>query len=84
MRLQPLSPGATTWNEEESRKNFEAVRQKVVPGNPLASRLLVHPLRYEAGGDISHGGGAQFSSPLDPDWQTLAAWVNGEQADPGK
>src|SRR6266850_6515571 len=31
MRLQLLSPGSTTWNEDQSRKNFEAVRQKVVP-----------------------------------------------------
>ena len=27
MRLQPLSAGSTTWNEEESRKNFDAVRR---------------------------------------------------------
>src|SRR3989442_1772300 len=36
MRLQVLSPGSTTWNEDQSRMNFEAVRRKVVPGNPLA------------------------------------------------
>ena len=23
-RLQPLDPGATTWNEEQSRKNYDA------------------------------------------------------------
>jgi YVTN family beta-propeller protein len=78
MRLQLLSPGSTTWNEEQSRKNFEAVRQKVVPGNPMKSRLLVHPLRYEAGGDQGHGGGAQFSSANEPEWQIIAAWVRGE------
>ena len=33
LRLQPLPPGSTTWNDEESRKNFEAVRRVVVPGN---------------------------------------------------
>src|SRR5262249_51269063 len=73
MRLQLLLPGSATWNEEQSRKNFEAVRQKVVPGNPLASRLLIHPLRYEAGGDQWHGGGAQFLSANEPGWQTIAA-----------
>jgi YVTN family beta-propeller protein len=80
MRLQPLSSGSTTWNEEQSRKNFEAVRQKVVPGNPKASRLLIHPLRYEAGGDQGHGGGAQFSSANEPEWQVIAAWVMGDKA----
>ena len=39
MRLQRLSPGSTAWNEDQSRKNFEEVRQKVAPGYPLASYL---------------------------------------------
>jgi YVTN family beta-propeller protein len=78
MRLQILSPGSTMWDDEQSRKNFEMVRTKVVPGNPRASRLLVHPLRHQAGGDESHGGGAQFSSANEPGWQVLAAWVRGE------
>jgi YVTN family beta-propeller protein len=80
MRLQMLSPGSTTWNEDQSRKNFEAVRQKVVPGHPQASPLLIHPLRYEAGGDQWHGGGAQFTSANEPEWQTIAAWVQGKNA----
>src|SRR5437667_1499210 len=40
MRLQVLSPGSTSWSDDQSRMNFEAVRRKVVPGNPLASPLL--------------------------------------------
>src|SRR5258706_8348297 len=51
MRLQPLAPGATTWSEEESRKNFDAVRREVAPGN-LKSKLLVHPLSEQACGDF--------------------------------
>src|SRR5258706_9523577 len=43
-RLQPLSAGNTTWNEEESRKNFEASKILVMPGNVEMSRLLTHPL----------------------------------------
>src|SRR5215510_16110575 len=78
MRLELLSPGTTIWNEEQSRKNFDAVSRKVVPGKPLASPLLIHPLRYEAGGDQWHGGGAQFTSANDPEWQTIAAWVLGK------
>jgi len=80
MRLQPLSPGTTMWDEEQSRRNFEVVRAKVVPGNPRASRLLVHPLRHQAGGDESHGGGPQFTSANEPEWQVLAAWVRGDTA----
>ena len=77
MRLQAMSPGATTWNEEQSRKNFELVRTRVVPGNPKISRLLIHPLANEGGGDLYHSGGKHWTSQSDPEWQTLAAWVGG-------
>jgi len=78
MRLQPLDSGKTMWTEEESRRNFDIVRQKVVPGNPGASRLLLHPLAKAAGGTEFHNGGKHFNSKDDPEWQTLAAWVRGE------
>ena len=78
MQLQPLAPGAATWNEEESRKNFDVVRLRVVPGNPDASRLLRHPLLESAGGDPQHDGGKHWTSKDDPEWQMLAAWVRGE------
>lgn len=74
-RLQELSEGATTWNEEQSRKNFDAWRQLVAPGEPLASRMLMHPLAREAGGDSFHAGGKHFKTQNDPEWQILAAWV---------
>jgi hypothetical protein len=32
MHLVPLSQGATTWNEEQSRQNFQWVQRVVVPG----------------------------------------------------
>lgn len=76
LRLQPLSPGSTTWSDDETRKNFEAVRRVVVPGS-MKSRLLVHPLAEEAGGDFYHSGGKHWSSQTDPEWQTLKAWVFG-------
>lgn len=78
--LQPLSQGATAWNEEESRKNFAAVSRFVVPGQPMKSRMLTHPLEPTAGGDEFHNGGRQFTSQDDPQFQTLAAWVNGKTA----
>jgi len=75
--LQPLTPGTAMWNEEQSRANFAMWRQFVVPGNPLKSPLLLHPLAVEAGGDTFHAGGKHWKSQSDPEWQTLAAWVNG-------
>jgi len=77
MQLQALPAGSATWNEEESRKNFEIVRSRVVPGKPDVSRLLLHPLAETAGGDPHHDGGKHWTSKSDPEWQTLLAWVNG-------
>jgi len=74
--LVPLSPGATTWNEEQSRQNFQLIQKVAVPGYE-DSRILKHPLAEEAGGDPRHNGGQQFASKNDPDWQTLRAWVMG-------
>src|SRR3981081_4826166 len=49
-RLEKLPPGAKSWTEEQSRRNFETVSRLVVPGNFAASRLLFMPLAPEAGG----------------------------------
>jgi hypothetical protein len=75
--LEELSPGSTTYNEEQSRRNFGRVLRLVVPGEPLKSLLLVNPLAEEAGGSHWHGGGKHWHSQNDPEWQTLAAWVRG-------
>jgi hypothetical protein len=72
-----LTPGATTWNEQQSRQNFELVQKVVQPGY-IDSPLVKHPLAEEAGGDAHHGGAQQFTSKDDPDWQTLRAFVMGE------
>lgn len=74
--LVPLSPGATAWNEEQSRQNFELV-QRVAAVGFMESPLIKHPLAQEAGGDPHHGGGQQFASQSDPDWMTLKAFVSG-------
>lgn len=77
-RLQKLEPGETAWNEEQSRKNFEAVTNAIAfPGNPK-SPLLIHPLAEDAGGDLFHSGGKQFPSQNDPEWQTLKDWIMGQ------
>jgi hypothetical protein len=79
MRLQPLAAGTTTWSEADSHANFESVRRMVVPGN-LKSRLLMHPLATDAGGDFFHNGGKHFASQSDPEWTVLKDWVMGAKA----
>src|SRR5690242_7986051 len=76
-RLQPLSVGSATWDDEQSRKNFEATLRVVTPGD-LKSPLLVHPLAETAGGDFFHSGGKHFNSQSDPEWQILKEWVFGQ------
>jgi hypothetical protein len=74
--LVSLSPGSTTWDEAQSRRNFELVQRVLVPGYE-GSKLLTHPLAEQAGGDPHHGGGQQFVSQDDPEWSTLKAFVFG-------
>ena len=76
-RLEKLVSDAPMWSEEQSRLNFAMVSKLVNPGDPDTSRLLLHPLAAEGGGDVFHSGGRQFLSKQDPAWRTLAAWVNG-------
>ena len=73
-RLQRLSEGSSAWSEDETRKNFEAVRRLIVAGRPDASRLLLMPLAHEAGGTEFHPGGKRWTDKADPEWQALAQW----------
>jgi YVTN family beta-propeller protein len=82
MRLQALPAGSATWSEEDSRKNFDVIKLRVVPGDPAKSKLLLHPLAETAGGDQIHDGGKHWKSKDEPEWQTLAAWVNGAKSTP--
>jgi hypothetical protein len=78
-KLQHLSPGAKTWNDEQSRKNFASASGLVVPGDLAKSRLLLQPLDPHAGGNPYHSGGRQFANKSDPDWKILAEWVSGKK-----
>ena len=78
LRLQPLPAGGSGWSDEDSRKNFEAVRRVVVPGSLAKSRLLIHPLTEAAGGDFYHSGGKHWNSQNDPEWLILKNWVFGQ------
>src|SRR6202162_1378083 len=73
--LEPLSPGSTYWSDEQSQRNFQSALEVVNPDDPASSKLLLHPLAPEAGGDPFHSGGRQFASQSDPDWLAMAGWV---------
>jgi hypothetical protein len=77
-RLQPLPEGGA-WTDEQSRMNYEFVKRLVNPANPQASKLLMHPLAHEAGGDEFHSGGRQFLTKDDPDWKALASWAGASE-----
>jgi hypothetical protein len=83
-RLEKLPPNARAWTDEQSRANFDMASKLVNPGDPENSRLLLHPLAPEDGGDVFHSGGRQFPSKRDAAWRTLAAWVNGATLAPPK
>lgn len=75
----PIGEGRDFWNEEESRRNFQVALRLIEPGEPTRSRLLMHPLAYEGGGDYTHNGARRWESMDDPEWQMLAEWVRGER-----
>ena len=83
LHLVPLSPGATTWNEEQSQQNFQLIKRVAFPGNPQ-SPLLIHALLEQAGGDFFHSGGKHFDSQNDPEWLTLKAFVMGQTVKQGQ
>jgi hypothetical protein len=77
LRLRPLPPGATMWSDEDSQKNFQAIKRVASAG--AKSRLLMHPLEESAGGDFYHSGGKHFTSQNDPEWKVLQAFVLGSK-----
>lgn len=85
LRLQKLPRGQATWSEADTRKNFDTVSKIVeAADDPLQSKILMHPLAPEAGGDSFHNGGRQFADRDDPDWKTIAAWAKGATLAPEK
>jgi hypothetical protein len=76
--LEPLPPGVTSYTDDQTRRNFDRVQRLVTPGDPMKSLLLTNPLAEDAGGSHWHSGGKHWPSQMDPEWQTLAAWVRGK------
>ncbi|HYL35739.1 MAG TPA: hypothetical protein VEV17_07500 [Bryobacteraceae bacterium] len=78
-RLQRLAPGATTWDAEQSRKNFTAASAMVNTRDPEESPLLVYPLTEAAGGNHFHPGGKHWDSKSAPEWKILDEWARGQK-----
>ena len=85
LKLEKLPAGKETWDEEQTRKNYDTVVKLVqASDDPLKSKILLHPLAPEAGGDAFHNGGRQFANKKDPLWKTIAAWATGATLPAGK
>ena len=85
LHLQKLPEGQTTWSEEDTRKNFDTVSKIIAAvDDPLKSKILLHPLAPEAGGDAFHSGGRQFANRNDPLWKTIADFAKGATLSSGK
>ena len=78
LKLEKLPAGQETWSEEQTHKNYDTVVKIVqAADDPLKSKILVHPLAPEAGGDAFHSGGRQFADKNDPNWKIIADWAKG-------
>ncbi len=84
--FQPTPNGLACVNchsEEFTQTNPEAswnaIDRLIEPGYPTQSRLLMHPLHPDAGGDYVHNGVRRWRSQDDPEWRMLAEWVSGER-----
>src|SRR2546423_14075711 len=71
-KLVPLSPGSTTWNEQQSRMNFELVKRVAMPGF-LESKLINIRSPKKLAGIYHTGEGQRFPRSQDPLWWTLKA-----------
>src|SRR5256884_3384629 len=81
LRLGRISEGSSSWTEQQSRRNFAVVSQLVTPAEPMKSRLLLHPLSPEAGGDPNHTGGKFWKTQDEPEWGVDVA-LGGEKTPP--
>ncbi len=65
--------------QADAEESWGNVQRLIEPGLPAQSRLLMHPMHPDGGGDYVHNGVRRWRSQDDAEWQMLAAWVNGER-----
>lgn len=67
------------FTQTDPQDSWSAVDRLIEPGRPTQSRLLMHPLHPDGGGDYVHNGVRRWLTQDDPEWRMLAAWVSGER-----
>ena len=65
--------------QADAQVSWGNVQRLIEPGSPTQSRLLMHPMHPDSGGDYVHNGVRRWRSQNDAEWQMLAGWVNGER-----
>ena len=71
--------GGIEFTQTDPEESWSAASRFVEPGWPTQSRLLMHPLHPDGGGDYVHNGVRRWLSQDDPEWQMLAAWISGDR-----
>lgn len=71
-----------TLSADERTHNYDAARALADPADPDASLLLRKPLEASAGGYFHRGAtlylaGNVFADKTDPEYQIIAAWIDG-------
>ncbi len=66
--------------QADPEESWNAIDRLIEPGQPTQSRLLMHPLHPNGGGDYAHNGVRRWLTQDEPEWQMLAAWINGERS----
>ncbi|MFL2546376.1 MAG: hypothetical protein ACJ0SL_03320 [Candidatus Rariloculaceae bacterium] len=66
--------------QADPQASWNAIERLIEPGQPTQSRLLMHPLHPDGGGDYAHNGVRRWMTQDDAEWQMLAEWINGERA----
>ena len=67
------------FTQTDPEASWNAINRLIEPGRPTQSRLLMHPLHPDGGGDYAHNGVRRWLTQDDPEWRMLAAWINGER-----
>jgi hypothetical protein len=78
----PPPQNGKSWSDAEAKRAFQSISRLVIPGNAEQSRFLLKPLHPDGGGSYAHNGPRRWQSQKDPEWQMLAAWVNGKRSGP--
>ena len=81
MRLQPLARRPRRGPTRSRARTSTWCGAWSCPAS-AKSRLLMHPLAEQAGGDFYHNGGKHWTSQNDPEWQTVESLGDGRDAAP--